>query len=123
MAIAVRDRLREKVAPMLAPGEQIQAVFSAQTFNGWWGVLSYWILIFKSAYRAVIVTDQRIAIFDTGRFTLTNVKSHLRDVPRSTQIGPVSGMWAKTETLGGRLYVHKRFHKDIEQADALRPAG
>lgn len=108
---------------MLAPGEQIQAVFSAQTFNGWWGVLSYWILIFKSAYRAVIVTDQRIAIFDTGRFTLTNVKSHLRDVPRSTQIGPVSGMWAKTETLGGRLYVHKRFHKDIEQADALRPAG
>ena len=39
--------------------------------------------------------------------------------PRATTIGPASGMWWKCETLGDRMFVHKRFHKDIEAADSI----
>jgi hypothetical protein len=49
---------------------------------------------------------------------LTPVKDVLHELPRSTRIGPASGLWYKTEALGERLYVAKRFHKDIEEADA-----
>ena len=35
----------------------------------------------------------------------------------STKIGPASGLWYRTEALGERLYIHKRFHKDIAAAD------
>ena len=38
-------------------------------------------------------------------------------------IGPARGLWYKSERLGERLYVHKRFHKDIAQADAARLSG
>jgi hypothetical protein len=30
----------------------------------------------------------------------------------------VSGLWGETNALGKRVWVHKRFHKDIEAADA-----
>ncbi|MGB8860563.1 MAG: hypothetical protein WCC60_14985, partial [Ilumatobacteraceae bacterium] len=121
MAVAVRDKIVERTARFLEPGEQVQAVFPAQTFNGYWALLSPLIVLFKSSYRAVVVTDRRIAVFDTGRFSSANAKSLLRSLPRSTQIGPVSGLWAKVESLGERLFVHKRFHKDVTQADAFRP--
>ena len=44
-------------------------------------------------------------------------KRLLRELPRATRIGPASGLWYRTEALGERIYVHKRFHKDIEIAD------
>jgi hypothetical protein len=123
MAIAIRDKIREKAAPHLHAGEQVQAVFSAQTFSQYWAALSWLIVLFKNAYRAVVVTDHRIVVFDTGRWSMANVKSIVRELPRSTQIGPASGLWWRSETLGERLYVHKRFHKDIADADEHRPQG
>jgi hypothetical protein len=42
----------------------------------------------------------------------------VRELPRATRIGPASGLWWKCESLGEKLYVHKRFHKDVEAADA-----
>jgi hypothetical protein len=45
------------------------------------------------------------------------VKDVLRELPRNTLIGPASGLWWRCESLGERLYVHKRFHKDVAAAD------
>jgi hypothetical protein len=49
--------------------------------------------------------------------TTTPIKEVLRELPRSTRIGPPSGLWYKTEVLGERMYINKRFHKDVEAAD------
>jgi hypothetical protein len=54
---------------------------------------------------------------------VTKVNEVIDELPRHTQIGPASGLWYKCETLGERLYIHKRFHKDIAQADAARLSG
>ena len=117
MPIAIRDKIAANAQPHLAAGEQIQAVIPAQTFSGWWAVLSWLIVLLKSSYRAVVVTDRRILVFDTGKLTMGTPKQLLRELPRATRIGPASGLWYKTDALGEKLYVHKRFHRDIAAAD------
>ena len=114
----IRDKIRENAQPLLERGEQIEEVFAAQTFNGWWAALSWLIVLFKNSYRAIVVTDKRIAVFNTGRWAMGTPKELLRSLPRSTRIGQPSGLWWKTESLGERMYIHKRFHKDVESADA-----
>jgi hypothetical protein len=119
--MAIRDKLSKNAAPLLQPGEVIQATFPAQTTSQYFALISYWIIIFKNAYRVVVVTDRRILVCSSGRVTMTPVKEVLRELPRATRIGPASGLWYKTEALGERLYVNKRFHKDIAAADAAIP--
>ena len=123
MAVAIRDRIKETAQPLLEPGEQIQAVIPAQTKNGWLGALGIILLIFTNRYRPIIVTDRRIVITDSGKYAMSKPKSIVASLPRSTQIGPASGIWWKSNSLGQTLFVHKRFHKDVELADSLRPAA
>lgn len=116
--MAIRDTLRSNAAHLLQPGEEIQAVFPAQTTSQWFALISYWIIIVKNSYRVVVVTNQRILVCRSGRFRLTPVKDVLHELPRSTTIGPASGLWYQCHSLGERLYIAKRFHKDIAEADA-----
>jgi hypothetical protein len=116
--MAIRDKMRNNAAAVLQPGETIQEVFGAQTASPFWSLVSYWIIIFKNAYRVVVVTDRRILVCTSGRVTTTPVKEIAEEFPRTTQIGPASGLWYKCETLGKTLYIHKRFHKDVAAADA-----
>ena len=99
-------------------------MFCAQTTSQYFALLSYWIIILKNSYRVVAVTDRRILVCGSGRLSMTKVSGVERELPRGTRIGPPSGLWWKCETLGERLYVNKRFHKDVEAADAaLAPAA
>ena len=123
MAVAIRDRIREHAQPLLEPGEVIQAVIPAQTKNGWLGALGIVWLIFVNRYRPVVVTDRRIAITDSGKWAMAKPTSIIESLPRSTQIGPASGIWWKSSSLGQTLFIHKRFHKDVELADSLRPTA
>lgn len=116
--MALRDKIIERATPFLEEGERVEAAFAAQTFNPYWAVLSYWIVLFGNAYRSVVVTDRRIIVFDTGKWSSTKAKSIRSVIDRGTVIGPASGLWWKCETLGEKLYVHKRFHKDVAAADA-----
>jgi hypothetical protein len=120
--MAIRDKLAKNAAPLLQPGETIQAVFGAQTTSQYFALISYWIIIFKNAYRVVVVTDRRILVCSAGRLSQTQVKEVLHELPRTTRIGPATGLWYKTEVLGERLYIAKRFHKDVAAADAALPA-
>ncbi len=117
MPLAIRDKIAANSQPFLEPGEQVREAFAAQTMSGYWGMLSY-LVLFKMRYRAIVVTDRRIAVFDTGKMGMGTPKELIRSLPRATRIGPLKGLWAKTETLGERLYIHKRFHKDVDAADA-----
>ena len=120
--MAIRDKIRANAAHVLHPGEQIQAVIPAQITSGWMALISYWIIIIRGAYRVVIATDRRILVCKSGRMRMTPVNEVLREGPRATLIGPPSGLWYRTDALGERLYIHKRFHKDIREADALSGA-
>ena len=122
MAVAIRDKIKEKAQPLLEPGEQIQAVIPAQTKNGWLGALGIIWLIFTNRYRPIVVTDRRIAITDSGKWAMAKPTTILASLPRNTQIGPPSGIWWKCTTLGEPLFIHKRFHKDVDLADSVRPA-
>jgi hypothetical protein len=120
--MAIRDKLKANVTPHLNPGEQVQTVFIAQATSQWFALISFWIIIVKNAYRVVAVTDQRILVFQAGRFRPTAIKGLLRELPRETIIGPPSGLWYKTDALGEKLYIHKRFAKDVSAADSAQVA-
>jgi len=122
MAIKIRDKIIENTTQFLAPGETVQAVIPGQTFSGWWGVLTYF-FVFSNRFHVALVTDQRILVLDAGKWSMGTPKEVLLELPRTTQIGPASGLWWKCTTLGDKLYVHRRFHKDVEAADAARPTA
>src|ERR1700729_4259697 len=116
--MAIRDKMAANAAPFLQPGETIQAVFAGQTTSAYFALISFWIIILSDSYRAIVVTDRRILVCQAGRMSQTQIKGVIRELPRSTRIGPPSGLWYKSESLGERIYVHKRFHPDINRADA-----
>lgn len=118
MAVMIRDKIRENSQKFLEPGEQIEEVFAAQTLSGWWSLLTWVIMLFMSPFRAVVVTDRRILVLKSGKFQAGSPKEVIRSLPRTTKIGPPSGLWWKCESLGEKLFVHRRFHKDVESADA-----
>jgi hypothetical protein len=116
--VALRDKLRNNAAPYLQPDETVQAVFCAQTTSQYFALISYWIILFTNAYRVVVVTDRRILVCRSGRMSVSPVKEVLLELPRETRIGPPSGLWWRCETLGEKIYVNRRFHKDVNTADA-----
>jgi hypothetical protein len=117
--MAIRDQMAANAAPLLQPGETIQAIFGAQTTSQYLSLISYWIIVIKNSYRVVVVTDRRVLVCRAGRFRTTPVNEVLAELPRSTTIGEPHGLWWRCESLGEKLYVHKRFHNDVRTADEL----
>jgi hypothetical protein len=120
--LTIRDKMRESAEPYLGPDERIQAVFGAQTISQYWAPITLMVLLFTNAYRVVVVTDRRILVCRAGRLVSTSVKEVLRELPRATRIGPATGFWYRSETLGERLYTHKRFYQDVVRADDMMTA-
>ena len=118
----INDKIAANAAGHLQPGEQVQAAFATQTKPWWMMLLGMVVFIVANRYRPVVVTDGRIIVFDGGRWATTAVKSVVREVPRSVRIGPAKGLWYTTNALGEPLHVHKRFHGEINRADAVLPA-
>lgn len=122
--MALRDKLAERVQPLLEPGEQVQEVLCSQTGpSPYWAALTY-IIFFVVKRRIIVATDRAIVIVQAGSWTGTSAKQVLARLPRGTRIGPVSGMWAKVEINGERQWIHKRFHGDVARADSVAaPVG
>jgi hypothetical protein len=118
MPTPLRDKLKERATPYLQPGEQVQAAFVAMAMSPWWAALSSLILLAKNPYRTIVATDRRILVFSNARRSVTKGE-FLREVPRATRIGPFTGKANyKTEALGEKLYINRRFKNDVQQADA-----
>jgi len=96
--MAVHDSMRAAAAPFLRPEETIQAVIPA--------------------YRIIVVTDQRILVLDTGKMGVKRARGVIVELPRSTKLGPASGIWQKIQLDGEQVRVHRKFFKDIAAADA-----
>jgi len=117
--MAARERIRETMAFSLQPGEQIRYVFGCQTGpSPYWAFLTWIVLLFGTKCRTVAVTDRAIIIGRSSLMRPYTFKEGLNRLPRQTRIGPVTGLWAKTNLGGEQVWIHRRFHKDVQAADA-----
>jgi hypothetical protein len=82
----------------------------------------YLIFMWLAKYVIVAVTDRRILVFKASPLATTKPKELLGTFPRETSFGSVSGIFGKIELGGTRYYVHRRFHKEVETADAAPAA-
>ncbi len=121
--MALRDSMRASAAPYLQPDETIQAVIGAQT-QPQWMLMATGVVIFLiiNRYRMVVATSHRIVVLDCGRGGFKKAKGLLFELPRSTRLGPASGVWHRVELGDQTLRVHRRFFKDINAADSQAPA-
>jgi hypothetical protein len=113
-----------KAQPHLAPGEWAQIAFPAQTHSQYWvlTLIFPWYLV--NRYRCVVVTDRRILLFDSGRWTQRSPKSLIRALPRAIRLGPWSGVfWYRTGALGETLRISFKYRPHVEAADAAIQMG
>jgi hypothetical protein len=117
--VDIRDKLKANAEPLLQPGEELQAVFRAQTVYPYLGPISALLILVGSAvYRVVVVTDRRILMCRGDRVTMAPIHEVLAEVPRQTMMGPAHGLWYRTDSLGDRLYINRSFHAEVAAADA-----
>ena len=121
----MNKKLEKNVQPHLEPGETLQAVFPAQGgINPWMlAFTGYLIFMWLAKYVIIAVTDKRIVVFKASPLATTKPKEVLATFPRDTRLGSVSGIWGKIELGGTKYYVHKRFHKEVEAANAAPAAA
>jgi hypothetical protein len=121
--MALRDKLAERVQPLLEPGEQVQEVALSQTGPSPYLAIVTYLVFFAVKRRIIVVTDRAIVIVKAGAWTGTSAKEVIARLPRGTRLGPLSGLWAKAVINGEQQWIHKRFHGDIARADSVAVAG
>lgn len=121
--MALRDAMRASAAQFVQPGETIEQVFGAQTASPLTApLIGSLIALIINRYRIVAVTDQRILVLDAGKWTQRTARAVVSELPRSTRLGPTSGLWFKIETPAGKIHVRRYFYKDVNAADgAIAP--
>src|ERR1700734_834423 len=118
--MSLRDKQLESAAPYLRPGEPVQAVFGAQTASQWLAALTGgFVFLGLNRYRIVVVTPIRILVLDAGKTSMKKARGVVTELPRSTRLGPGTGVWHRVPAGNETLRVHRRFFKDIETADAV----
>jgi hypothetical protein len=117
--VALRDSMRESAAQYLRPGEPIQAVIGAQTASQWLAALTgIFVFLGFNRYRILAVTPNRIVVLDAGKTSFKTARGVVGELPRSTRLGPGSGVWHRVQAGPENLRVHRRFFKDMETADS-----
>ena len=111
--------MRDSAAPYLQPGETVQAVFGAQPASQWLAALTgIFVFLGLNRYRIFVVTPARVLVLDAGKVSMKKARGVVAELPRSTRLGPASGLWHMIPVNDEKLRVHRRFHKDIQTADA-----
>jgi hypothetical protein len=122
--MALRDSMRDSAAQYLQPGEPIQAVLGAQTASPLLaGLTGIFIFLSLNRYRIIAVTPARIVVLDAGKTSMKKARGIVAELPRSTRLGPGTGIWHQIRAGGETLRVHRRFYKDIETADSALAAA
>ena len=121
--MALRDSMRDSAAPYLRPGETVQVVLGAQTASQLVAAVSgVFLFLGLNRYRIIAVTPTRIVVLDAGKASMTKARGVVTELPRSTRLGPATGIWHKVPAGEETLRVHRRFFKDLETADSISAA-
>ena len=116
--MALRDSMRDSAAQYLRPGEPVQAVIGAQTASAWLaGLTGFLVFLNLNKYRIIAVTPTRIVVLDAGKTSMKKARGAVTELPRSTRLGPGTGVWHQIPAGRETLRVHRRFYKDLEAAD------
>jgi hypothetical protein len=116
--LTLRDSMRDSAAQYLRPGEPVQAVIGAQTASQWLaGLTGVFVFLSLNRYRILAVTPTRILVLDAGKTSMKKARGVVTELPRSTRLGPGTGLWHRIPAGGENLRVHRRFFKDLETAD------
>lgn len=115
-----QDRV-ERSAQLLPPGSEVRQAFIAQAApNFAFFIVTYLtgLTMFSIKYRCVAVTPDAIYVLESSKLSGgARPRSVVGTMPRHSQLGPVSGRWARVNLLGDRHWVHQRFHAQITAAD------
>ena len=116
--MALRDSMRDSAAAYLRPGETVQAVLGAQTASQLVAAVSgVFLFLGLNHYRILAVTPTRILVLDAGKTSMKRARGVVLELPRSTRLGPATGLWHQIPAGQETLRVHRRFFKDLEAAD------
>lgn len=120
--MAYREKLAARAQPFLEPGEQIRWVFPAMGGISPWmmGLMGAGLYYIFAKPRIVVVTDRGIVLLKASK--LSNRPKAFEARGPQVQLGPVKGLWAPIH-LGDKMYVHRRFHSDVNAADAFLQHG
>jgi hypothetical protein len=122
--MALRDSMRTSAAAYLQPGEPLQAVIGAQTASPLLaGLTGVFVFLGLNRYRMLAVTPSRIVVLDTGKVSMAKARGVVMELPRSTRLGPATGVWHQIPAGDETLRVHRRFFKDVEAADSAAAAA
>jgi hypothetical protein len=122
--MALRDTMRDSAAQFLQPGEQVQTVIGAQTASQRLAALTgVFVFLGLNKYRILAVTPGRILVLDAGKTSMKRARGVVMELPRSTRLGPGTGLWHRIPAGSETLRVHRRFFKDIETADSVAAAA
>lgn len=115
----IRESMRHAAGVFLRSGETVQAVFGAMTYGGLKATVAGELGIGGNQYRVFAVTSGRILVLDAADLTWRRVRGVVAELPRSTRLGPPTGLlWHEIPVGQEQLRVHRRFFKDIRAADA-----
>src|SRR5580698_981584 len=107
--------MRASAAQYLQPGEPIQAVIGAQTASQYVAALTgVFVFLGLNRYRIIAVTPTRIVVLDAGKTSMKTARGVVTELPRSTRLGPGTGMWHQIPAGDETLRVHRRFFKDLK---------
>jgi len=122
--MALRDSMRKSASQYMQPDEPLQAVIGAQTASQWVaGLAGVFVFLGLNRYRILAVTPTRIVVLDAGKTSMKTAHGVVMELPRSTRLGPATGVWHRIPAGTETLRVHRRFFKDIETADTVGAAA
>ena len=136
------EKIKRSAAPFVDEGERVQAAFFGQSISPWWtfapvtlcigvftalhadlllmaavaGVSTIPITLITK-YRNVIVTDRRMLVLAGSPWRVEKISSVVRELPRTTLIGPAIGTYYETQAIGERLFIPKGYAEQISIAD------
>jgi hypothetical protein len=119
--MALRDKLRDRVASQLEPGEQVQQVLMSQTGLSPWfiPVIGALIAAIVNKYYVVAVTDRNIVLLPASKLVPSKVrKGPGRRLPRSERFDIQGKLWGASLLGGEKHFIHRRFFDDAKAADA-----
>src|ERR1700733_13398180 len=107
--------MRDSATQYLQPGEPVQAVIGAQTSSQWLAALTgIFVFLHLNRYRILAVTPTRIMVLDAGRSSMKKARGVVMELPRSTRLGPGTGMSHQISAGTETLRVYRGFFQDME---------
>ncbi|MFJ3665180.1 hypothetical protein ACIPSE_01870 [Streptomyces sp. NPDC090106] len=77
------------------------------------GMIGFVVCQSRVTRRVLLTTDRAIVVLEYDSFGGVHPSRVLSRLPLDTPVGPLSGIWARTELAGERLWIHKKWQRGV----------